>query len=285
MRIWVDRKALAARRLTVGDIEDALRRENVQLPAGRLESRTREFSLRTEVGLERPENFRELVIGRGPENQLVRLGEVADIRVAAEDERSLIRTDGRSGVGLAVQAQSKANLLDVAHGLREEVARIRASLPAGSELVINVDNAVSVEAALREVIIALGIAFVSVLLVIYAFLGDLRTTAIPAVTIPVSIMAALIPIYALGYSINVLTLLALVLAIGLVVDDVIVVLENIFRRVEEGEPIVAAAILGAREIGFAVIATTVTLAAVFVPISFLPGSIGRLFREFGFALA
>ncbi|HEU4624583.1 MAG TPA: efflux RND transporter permease subunit [Steroidobacteraceae bacterium] len=285
MRIWIDRVALAGRRLAVSDIENALRSENVQLPAGRLESRSREFTLRTEVGLDTEEDFKNLVIGRGPDNQLVRLGEVAEVKLAAEDERSFIRADGRSGVGIAVEAQSKANLLDVAHGMRAAIERVRPSLPPGSQLVINVDNAVSIEAALKEVVIALALAFVSVLVVIYAFLGHLRATLIPAITIPVSIVASFTAMYALGYTINTLTLLALVLAIGLVVDDAIVVLENIFRRGEEGESPIVAAVKGSKEIGFAVIATTLTLAAVFVPISFLPGDIGRLFREFGFSLA
>ncbi|MGH8241445.1 MAG: efflux RND transporter permease subunit, partial [Steroidobacteraceae bacterium] len=243
------------------------------------------FSLRTEVGLDNENDFRALVIGRGPDNQLVRMGEVADVRLAAEDERSVIRSDGRAGVGIAVEAQSKANLLDVAHGMRAAIARVQQTLPTGTRLQMNVDNGVAIEAALKEVVIALALAFVSVLFVIYAFLGNLRATLIPAITIPVSIVASFTAMYALGYSINVLTLLGLVLAVGFVVDDAIVVLENIFRRGEEGETPVVAAVNGSREIGFAVIATTVTLAAVFVPISFLPGDIGRLFREFGFSLA
>jgi multidrug efflux pump len=285
MRIWLDRQALAARRLTVADIEQALRRENVQLPAGRLESQTREFALRTTVGLDTEEDFRALVIGRGAENQLVRLGEVADVRLAAEDERSVMRVNGAFGVGIQVEAQSKANMLEVADGVKEAVARLIPTLPAGMSIVVNMDNSVAIEAALHEVEIALGLAFASVLVIIYVFLGSLRATLIPAVTIPVSIIATFTVMYALGYTINVLTLLALVLAIGLVVDDAIVVLENIFRRAEEGEPTVVAAVNGAKEIGFAVIATTLVLAAVFVPISFLPGDIGRLFREFGFTLA
>ncbi len=285
MRIWLDRTALAARNLTVADIESALRRENVQLPAGRLESQTREFSLRTTVGLDKEGDFRALVIGRSPTNQLIRLGEVADVRLAAEDERSIMNTDGKPGVGIQVEAQSKANMLDVAQGMKKAMERVRPTLPKGMSLVVNMDNSISIEAALHEVVIALALAFVSVLVVIYAFLGSLRATLIPAITIPVSIVATFTAMYALGYTINVLTLLALVLAIGLVVDDAIVVLENIFRRAEEGEPTVVAAVNGSKEIGFAVIATTLTLAAVFIPISFLPGDIGRLFREFGFTLA
>src|SRR6188508_218806 len=285
MRIWIDRQSLAARQLTVTDIEDALRRENVELPAGRIESRTREFSLRTMVGLENEQDFRNLVIERGADGHLVRLGEVADVRLAAENERSYSRLNGVPGLMMQVQAQSKGNTLDIARGVREEVERIKETLPAGMKLEVSIDNAVPIEAALREVLIAVAFELASVLAVIYLFLGNVRTTLIPAVTIPVSIVASLTVMYALGYSINVLTLLGLVLAIGLVVDDAIVVLENCHRRHELGEPTLVAAITGSREIGFAVIATTMTLISVFVPISFLPGDLGRLFREFGFTLA
>ncbi|HEX6995905.1 MAG TPA: efflux RND transporter permease subunit [Gammaproteobacteria bacterium] len=285
MRIWIDRQALAARQLTVTDIEDALRRENVELPAGRLESLSREFSLRTMVGLETEEDFRNLVIARGEDGHLIRLGEVADVRRAAENERSFSRLNGRPGIMLSVEAQSKGNTLEIARAVREEVAQMQAGLPPGSTLSVSIDNAVSIEAALREVLIAVAFALMSVLAVIYLFLGNLRATLIPAITIPVSVIASLIVMYALGYSVNVLTLLGLVLAIGLVVDDAIVVLENVHRRTELGEPPLVAAITGTREIGFAVIATTLTLASVFVPISFLPGDLGRLFREFGFTLA
>ncbi len=285
MRIWVDRQALAARQLTVTDIEDALRRENIELPAGRLESRTREFSLRTLVGLDTEEDFRNLVIARGEDGHLVRLGEVATVQLGAENERNDMRLNGKAGVGIGIEAQSKGNTLDIVRGVRAEVERIRPTLPEGAFLAISVDNGVAIEAALHEVVIAIVFALISVLAVIYAFLGSLRATLIPAVTIPVSIIATFTIMYALGYSVNVLTLLGLVLAIGLVVDDAIVVLENVHRRTELGEAPLVAAVRGSHEIGFAVIATTLTLAAVFVPISFLPGDLGRLFREFGFTLA
>jgi len=285
MRIWLDRQALAARQLTVADVEDALRRENVELPAGRLESRTREFSLRTVVGLESEQDFRELVVARGQDGHLIRLSEVANVQLAAENERTLTKYDGGAGVSLSVEAQSKANTLEIAHGVRAEIARLQESLPKGAHLNVSVDNAVSIEAALHEVLIAVAFALISVLAVIYAFLGSFRATLIPAVTIPVSIIASFIVMYAMGYSVNVLTLLGLVLAIGLVVDDAIVVLENVHRRAEMGEPPLVAAVTGSQEIGFAVIATTLTLAAVFIPISFLPGDLGRLFSEFGFTLA
>jgi multidrug efflux pump len=285
MRIWLDRQALAARQLTVTDIEDALRRENVELPAGRIESRSREFSLRTMVGLDTAEDFRQLVIARGEDGHLVRLGEVAAVEMGAESDRTYSRYSGREGISLLVTAQSKANTLDVVRNVRAEVARMQSSLPEGAVLRAAIDNAVAIEAALKEVLIAVAIALISVLVVIYAFLGSLRATFIPAVTIPVSILASFTVMYAMGYSVNVLTLLGLVLAIGLVVDDAIVVLENVHRRAEMGEPPLVAAVTGSHEIGFAVIATTLTLAAVFVPISFLPGDLGRLFSEFGFTLA
>jgi multidrug efflux pump len=285
MRIWLDREALAARGLAVGDIEDALRRENVELPAGRIESRSREFTLRTIVGLDTEEDFRGLVVSRAPDGHQVLLGEVARVQLAAATERNLTRLMGRSVLHLSVEAQSKGNLLDIARSLRAEIDRLQETLPKGARLGITVDNAVAIEAALREVVIAVVFALLSVLVVIYAFLGTLRATLIPAVTIPVSVIASFTFMYAMGYSINVLTLLGMVLAIGLVVDDAIVVLENIHRRAELGEPPPVAAVRGGREIGFAVIATTLTLAAVFVPISFLPGDLGRLFREFGFTLA
>jgi multidrug efflux pump len=285
MRIWVDRQALAARRLTVSDIEDALRRENIELPAGRIESQKREFSLRTVVGLETEEDFRNLVISRTDDGHLVRLSEVAQVQRAAENERSFTRFNGEPGVGIGIEAQSKGNTLDIVRGVRAEIERVKETLPEGASIGISVDNALAIEAALHEVLIAVAFALISVLAVIYAFLGSLRSTLIPAITIPVAIIAAFTAMYALGYSINVLTLLGLVLAIGLVVDDAIVVLENVHRRTELGEPPLLAAVTGSKEIGFAVIATTMTLVAVFVPIAFLPGDLGRLFREFGLTLA
>lgn len=285
MRIWLDRQALAARQLTVTDVEDALRRENVELPAGRIQSKTREFTLRTLVGLESDQDFRELVVSRSSDGHLIRLGEVAKVELAAENDRSTARFDGRAGVSIGIEAQSKANTLDIVRGVRAEIEKLQDTLPRGTTLEVSVDNGIAIEAALHEVIIAVVFALISVLLVIYAFLGSLRATLIPAVTIPVSIIASFTVMYAMGYSANVLTLLGLVLAIGLVVDDAIVVLENVHRRTEMGEPPLVAAVTGSKEIGFAVIATTMTLAAVFIPISFLPGDIGRLFSEFGFTLA
>ena len=285
MRIWIDRTALAARRLTVNDIEAALNRENVQIPAGRIESQSREFTLNTATGFETPEDFRSLVIGRGADGYLVKLSDVADVQLAAENERTIARTNRIPGVSVGIEAQANANALEVAKGVRAEIAALNKDLPPGTQLGINIDRAVFIEASLHEVLVALAISFSLVLAVMYAFLGNWRATLIPAITIPISILAACAAMSALGFTLNVLTLLGMVLAIGLVVDDAIVVLENIYRRIEQGQPSLLAAIDGSREIGFAVIATTLVLSAVFVPISFLGGRVGRLFSEFGFTLA
>jgi multidrug efflux pump len=285
MRVWIDREALAARQLTVAEIESALRRENVQLPAGRLESAQRELTLRTETGLNTEQDFRQLVIGRGADGYLVRLGEVADVRLSAENERSLSRTDGVPGISLGIEQISKANTIAVARAVRAERERIERDLPAGTRLEVNLDRSVFIEESMKEVLEALVIAMLLVIGVIYVFLGNVRATLIPAVTIPVSVIAAFIVMAALGFSINTLTLLGLVLAIGLVVDDAIVVLENIYRRMERGEPALIASVDGSREIGFAVVATTMVLVAVFLPMSFLEGNVGKLFREFGFTIA
>ncbi len=285
MRVWIDREALAARQLTVTDIENALRRENVQLPAGRLESAQRELTLRTETGLNTENDFRELVIGRGADGYLVRMREVADVRLAAENDRTISRSNGVPGISIGVEQISKANTLEVASAVRAEMERLKSQLPPGTVLEVNYDRALFIRESMKEVVLALAISMLLVLLVIYLFLGNLRATLIPAFTIPVSIIAAFMVMSWFGFSINVLTLLGLVLAIGLVVDDSIIVLENIYRRMEEGEPPLVAAVDGSREIGFAVIATTLVLIAVFVPISFLQGNVGKLFREFGITVA
>jgi len=285
MRIWLNRQALAARQLTVQDVEGALRQENLQLPAGRIESQEREFSLRTQTGYNTEDDFRNLVVGRGAEGSLVRLGEVAEVKRGAEDLRTISRSNGRVGLSIATIPTSTANVLDVARGVREQMERIRVTLPKDIVMEINMDNSLFVRESIKEVIYALVVALVLVLVVIYLFLGTLRATLIPAVTIPVSIISASLMMVFMGYSINVLTLLGAVLAIGLVVDDAIVVLENIMRRIEGGEPALIAAVDGSKEIGFAVIATTLVLIAVFLPISYLPGNLGRLFGEFGITIA
>jgi multidrug efflux pump len=285
MRIWLDRQGLAAHGLTVADVEGALRAENVELPAGRLESTEREFTLRTDTGYATAEDFRRLAVGRGADGQLVRLAEVADVRLGAENERSVARANAVPAVSLGIEQLSKANTVEVSRGLRAEIDRISGDLPEGMMIQVNYDRAEFIEASMNEVVKALIIAIFLVLVVIYLFLGNLRATLVPAVVVPVSVIATFMVMSALGYTINTLTLLGLVLAIGLVVDDAIVVLENIYRRIEKGQKPLLAALEGSKEIGFAVIATTLVLVAVFVPLSFIQGDVGRLFNEFGITLA
>ena len=285
MRIWLSRESLAARGLTVADIETALRSENVELPAGRLESRTREFTLRTATGFTTEEDFRKLVVGRGPDGQVVKLGEVAEVRIGAENERTIARSNGVDAVSLAIEQLSKANSVLVSREIRKEIDALSSELPEGMVLEVNYDRAEFIEASMREVYKALFIAIGLVLVVIYLFLGSFRVTLIPALVVPVSVVSTFMVMAAFGYTINILTLLGLVLAIGLVVDDAIIVLENIYRRIEDGQRPLLAALEGSHEIGFAVIATTLVLIAVFVPLSFIDGDIGRLFREFGITLA
>jgi len=285
MRIWLDRNALAARGLTVQDVEATLRRENVELPAGRIESRQREFSLRTETGLDTPDGFEALVVGRGPDNYLIRLGDVAQVRVEPEDSRFFSRSNRVSGISLGIVPQAKANILEVNRAVAAEVERLKPTMPEDIKLSVAIDFSTFVEESMVSVLTVFAEALVFVLVVIFAFVGSARATLIPALTIPVAIIAAFIVMAAMGYSINTLTLLGLLLAIGLVVDDAIVVLENIVRQMELGRPPLLAAIEGSREIGFAVVATTVVLVAVFIPISFMPGNLGRLFGEFGISLA
>ncbi len=285
MRIWLDRKALAARGLTSADVETALRNQNAERPAGRLESTDREFTLRTARPFATPADFAQLVVARGDDGYPVRLGELARVEVAPADLRNEFRANGNPAVGLGIVKQSKANTLTVARAAKAEMARIAADLPEGMQIRVNSDFSLFVEASLKEVTITLGIAALLVVAEIFLFLGDLRATVIPALTVPISLVASFIFLHALGFSLNILTLLALVLAIGIVVDDTIVVVENIHRRMEEGEPPLLAAFNGAREVGFAVLATTVVLVVVFLPLALLEGNIGRLFREFALSLA
>lgn len=289
MRVWIDRVALAARNLTVADIENALRAENVELPAGSIESQQRQFTVRVDRAFRTAEDFRSLVLarGEGEDGYLVRLGDVAQVVRATEEDRTLFRGNGTSMVGVGIIKQSTANTLDVVKAALEEKDRINAGgLPGGMLMDVSYNTAIFVENAIHEVYVTLVVAIMLVIVVIYSFLGSLRAVIVPTVAIPVSVIATFIVLYALGFSINLLTLLALVLAIGMVVDDAIVVLENIYRRIEEEKetPLVAA-YRGTRQVGFAVVATTLVLMAVFVPVAFLEGDLGRLFSEFSIAMA
>ncbi len=289
MRIWLDRKALAARNLTVADIESALRSENIELPAGIVESDTRQFTVRTERTFRKPEDFANLVIAHGQSAQggyLVRLADVARVEKGTVESRTLFRGNTIPQVGIGITKQSTANTIEVARGAKAAAVRINETLPEGMKLEQSYDTSIFIEGAIEEVYKTLAIAIALVILVILLFLRSWRAMLVPAVTVPVSIIATSLALLAFGFSINLLTLLALVLAIGLVVDDSIVVLENISRRIEHyGEPPLLAAFRGARQVGFAVIATTAVLIAVFVPIAFQRGDIGRLFSEFALTMA
>lgn len=285
MRVWLDRQALAARGLTVLDVEAALRRENVELPAGRIESFEREFTVRVERSYRSAQDFSALVLRQGQDGYLVRLGDVARVEVGPANDRSELRANGIPTVGLGVSAQAKANVLDTARSVKAELERMGAGLPEGMEIVAGYDASIYIEQAIFEVYKTLLVATGLVVFVIYLFLGSFRAMLVPALTVPVSLTAAFIVLWTMGFSVNLLTLLALVLSIGLVVDDAIVVLENVYRRVEAGEPPLLAAYRGARQVGFAVVATTLVLVAVFVPIAFMEGNLGRLFSEFSLAIA
>ena len=284
MRIWLDRERLAAYGLTPQDVENALRRQNLEVPSGRIESTQREFTVLTETDLRTPEEFNQLVI-REVKGYPIRLTDVGYAEIGAADERNAVRVNGKPAVGLGVVKQSTANTLAVAQAVKAELPKIIASLPPGMKLQIGFDSSVFIEESIKEVFRTLAQALVLVVLVIFLFLRSGRATLIPFVTIPVSLIGAFIFVYAMDFSVNVLTLLALVLAIGLVVDDAIVMLENIYRRIEEGMPPLKAALEGSKEIAFAIVAMTITLAAVFVPIGFMTGTTGRLFREFALTVA
>jgi multidrug efflux pump len=286
MRVWLDRRAIAARGLTVGDIERAVRTENVETPAGSLTSRDLVFTARIDRPFQTPEEFAQLVIAKGKDDVVVRLGDVARVEFGAEEDRNIFRGNGNDAVGIGIVKQSTANVVEVAKVARERTTEVASTLPPDMSLQVNFDGSVFVNASIREVFITLSIAVLLVVGVIYVFLGTFRATIVPAVTVPISLIAAFTVLYAMGLSINLLTLLALVLAIGLVVDDAIVVLENIHRRIEEeGETPLVAAFRGTRQVGFAVVATTLVLISVFIPITFMQGQMGRLFSEFAIAMA
>jgi multidrug efflux pump len=285
MRIWPNPAALAARNLTVADVQAALRRENIELPGGTIESTDRDFTVRVERGYTSAEQFARLALARGEDGHVLRLGEVARVALDSEERRSYFGGNGKRMLGLGIVKTSTANSLEVARLVKEEIARINASLPQGMQMGLTYDSTEYIDVAVHEVYKTLAEAIVLVLLVIWLFLGSVRAALIPAVTVPVCVIAAFMALFAFGFSINLLTLLALVLSIGLVVDDAIVVLENAQRRADLGEPAPLAAMRGTRQVAFAVMATTAVLIAVFVPMAFQEGNNGRLFRELAVALA
>lgn len=284
MRIWIDRERLAAFALTVQDVESALRAQNVELPSGRIESANREFSVLSRTGLVTPDEFRNIVIKMSGTHQ-VKLGEVARVELGAFDERRESRFEGGTAIAVGVIKQAVANPLDVSKAVRALLPRINETMPNGMQAHVGNDDSIFIERSIEAVYHTIGEAILLVVLVIILFLRSPRASLIPIVTIPISLIATFTLMLIFGFSVNTLTLLAMVLAIGLVVDDAIVVLENIYRHIENGMKPLEAAIKGTREIGFAVIAMTLTLAAVYAPIAFAPGKTGRLFLEFALTLA
>ena len=284
MRIWLDPDRLAAYRLTVQDVEDAIRRSNLEVPAGRIESKQREFNVTAATDLQQPGEFRQIVI-RTVNGMPVRISDVAKVETGPANERSNVRLNGRDSVALGVIRQATANPLDLSAGVQKLMVKLERDLPPGVTLAVANDNSVFIDRSIKAVYSTILEAVVLVALVIFFFLRTLRASLIPLLTIPVALVGAFALMALAGFSVNTLTLLALVLAIGLVVDDAIVMLENIYRHIEEGMSPFQAAIQGSREVGFAIIAMTMTLVAVYAPLGFTPGRTGRLFTEFALALA
>ncbi|MDZ7920616.1 efflux RND transporter permease subunit [Rhodoferax sp.] len=284
MQISLDPAKLAAFRLTIQDVEDALRRSNLEVPAGRIESNLREFNVTAATDLSRPGEFSQVIV-KTVNGFPVRIGDVARVAQGPAEERSSVRLNGKDAIGVGVIRQATANPLDLSAGVRALMDKIQKDLPPGVVVEVANDNSVFIDRSIKAVYQTIVEASVLVALVIFVFLRTLRAAIIPLVTIPVALIGTFALMALAGFSINTLTLLALVLAIGLVVDDAIVMLENIYRHIEDGMPPFQAAIQGAREVGFAIVAMTLTLVAVYVPLAFAPGRTGRLFTEFALALA
>jgi multidrug efflux pump len=284
IRLWIDHERLTARGLTIADVADALERENVDIPSGRVEGSDQEFTVRTLGELKTAEQYGALILANRDGN-LVRLRDVGRAEVGAKSDRSVVRIDGLVGLGIGISKQSKANTLDVARAVRAEVDAIRAELPPGTVFSAEWDTSIFVEESVHDVTVTIIYAVVLVLVVIFVFLRSLRATLIPAVSIPVSIFGAFGVLYLVGYSINMLTLMAFTLAIGLVVDDAIVVLENVSRWIEQGVPRMEATRRAMEEIAFAVVTASISVMAVFLPLALLQDEIGVLFREFGVTVA
>lgn len=285
IRIWLDAGALAARKLTVSDIESALRARNVELPGGFVEAPETDLTVRIQRSYTSPEDFERLPISTTSDGTVIRLGDVAQIELSALEPRNVYRGNGVPQVGIGLVRQSQANDIALSRAAHAEAEAIRSTLPDGMDLVLSSDNTIFVSESIDEVWRTLFIAALLVVGVIYLFLGSLRAAAIPAAVVPVCLVGVFSVLAAFGFSINIVTLLALVLCVGLVVDDSIVVLENIQRRADLGEPPMLAALNGGNQVVFAVLATTAVLVAVFVPLIFLPGVIGRVFVELAITIS
>jgi multidrug efflux pump len=284
MRVWLDPERLAGYGLAPSDVESALRAQNVEIPAGRVEGLQREFTVLSETDLKTPEQFAQIILGNS-NGYLVRLGDVARVELGADSARFRARFNGKNAIPLGIVKQAVANPLEISKAIKTMLPQITRALPAGMKVEVAYDSTIFIEKSISEVYVTVFEAMLLVVLVIFLFLRNWRAVLIPIVTIPVSLIGAFAIMYMLGFSINILSLLAMVLAIGLVVDDAIVMLENIYRHIEEGMPPLEAAFKGSKEIGFAIIAMTLTLAAVYLPFAFSTGRTGKLFVEFTLTLA
>jgi HAE1 family hydrophobic/amphiphilic exporter-1/multidrug efflux pump len=285
LRIWLNPNALASRDLTVADVENVLLKENIELPAGRLESKKMDLNIKVDKNYKNVEDFKNLPIKRARDGSLVRLKDVARVELGPLNMRTLFKGNGYPVVGIGIYQQSNSNTIAVVDGIKKKLVEVKKNLPEGAQLDVAFDRSSYIRVAVNEVYVTLFISVILVVGVIYLFLGNLTSVIIPTLAIPVSLISTFLLIYAANFSLNLFTLMALVIAIGLVVDDAIVMLENIYRRVEEGETALIASYKGASQVSFAIIATTVVLIAVFVPLIFVKGIIGRLFTELALTLS
>ncbi len=285
LRIWLDPLALAARDLTTQEVEQVLRKENIEFPAGRIESKDIDLTIKLNKAYQNLENYKRLPLKRALDGSIITLDDVSRVELGAESTRTLFKGNGKQVVGIGIYQQSDANTIKVADGVKKKIKDILPTLPPGTDLEVSFDRSNYVKSAIKEVYKTLFIALILVTIIIYLFLGNLRALIVPIIALPVSLISTFLSIYIFDFSINLFTLMALVLAIGIVVDDAIVMLENIVRRIELGETPLVAAFKGAKQVSFAIVATTVVLVAVFVPLVFIKGITGVLFTQTAITLA
>ena len=285
LRVWLDPIALAARDITTQEVEEILKKENVEFPAGRIESKDIDLTIKLDKAYKNLENYKKLPLKRARDGSIITLGDVARVELGAESTRTLFKGNGKQVVGIGIYQQSDANTIAVANGIKKKIKEIKPTLPPSTTLEVSFDRSNYIKAAIYEVYKTLVIALILVTIIIYLFLGNIRALVVPLIALPVSLISTFLSIYIFGFSINLFTLMALVLAIGIVVDDAIVMLENIVRRIELGDSPLVAAYKGAKQVSFAIIATTVVLVAVFVPLIFIKGITGVLFTQTAVTLA
>ena len=285
LRIWLDPIALAARDLTTQEVESALKKENIEFPAGRIESKDVDLTIKLDKAYQNLENYKKLPLKRARDGSIITLDDISRVELGAESTRTLFKGNGKQVVGIGIYQQSDANTISVANGVKKKLVELRSSLPPNTSLEVSFDRSNYIKSAIKEVYKTLFIALILVTVIIYLFLGNVRALIIPVIALPVSLISTFLSIYFFDFSINLFTLMAMVLAIGIVVDDAIVMLENITRRIELGENPLVAAFKGAKQVSFAIIATTVVLVAVFIPLIFIKGITGVLFTQTAVTLA